>query len=97
MIAPAEINSIATKAARAHLSKKTVQRVFSEPTIDSRGEGALRVTIVVAPNAVEEIEGDALLETLVQIQQDLQRAGEERLAIVDYATEAELADASTEP
>lgn len=90
MITPAEVDTIAAAAARANLSANAVLRVFSEPTLDSEGKDALHLTIVVAPEAVDALEGDALLDTLVQIQRDLQKAGEDRFAIVEYATEAEL-------
>jgi len=92
MIAPDEVNAIAATAARAHLSSRAVQRVFSEPVVDSEGQDALKLTIVVAADAAAGLEGDALLDTLVQIQRDLQTAGEDRFAIVEYATEAELTD-----
>jgi hypothetical protein len=92
MIQPAEINAIATRAARAKLPTGVVQRVFSEPTVTWLGEDALRLTIVLAPNSVQQIDGDAVLDTLVEIQRDLQRAGDERLAIVEYATEDDLLD-----
>ncbi len=90
MITPEEVDAIAAAAARANLSERVVLRVFSEPTLDSEGKDALHLTIVVAAEAVDALEGDALLDTLVQIQRDLQKAGEDRFAIVEYATEAEL-------
>lgn len=94
MVSAEQISTIAAKAARSHLPSKVVQRVFSEPTIDSEGKAALRLTIVIAPDSVSRITGDALLDTLVQIQRDLQAEGEDRLAIVEYATEDELHDVS---
>lgn len=90
-------DDIVKKAARAHFPAGSVQRVFSEPTIDSQGRDALRFTIVVGPDALDAVEGDALLETLVQIRRDLDSAGEDRFPIVNYATQAELDDVSTEP
>ncbi len=86
----AQIADIASDAARATLPRKTVERVISEPVSDSEGRDALRVTIVIAPNSVAKLTGDALLDTLVRIQRDLQEAGEERVAIIEYATEDEL-------
>ena len=92
MIQPADINTIAEKAARANLPIGVVQRVVSEPTVTWLGEDALRVTIVLAPNSVQQIDGDAVLNTLVHIQRDLQLAGDERLAVIEYATEDDLLD-----
>jgi len=90
MIAPERINEIAKNVAIANLKARNVDRVFSEPTIDSRGEDALRITIVIKPGVVTKIKGDALLDTLVQLHNELQKAGENRLPIVEYATQEEL-------
>ncbi|MHB1103496.1 MAG: hypothetical protein ACYC0C_12145 [Devosia sp.] len=97
MLDTKQIDDIVKRAARSHFPTRSVQRVFSEPTIDSQGREALRFTIVVAPDALETVEDDALLETLVQIRRDLDSAGEERFPIINYATQAELDDASAEP
>ena len=58
--------------------------------IDSQGQDALRITIVIAPGAETRISGNAALDTLVGIRDQLRRAGEDRLAIVEYATKEEL-------
>ncbi len=96
MLDTKQIDDIVKKAARAHFPPRLVQRVFSEPVIDSQGRDALRFTIVVAPDALEAVEDDALLETLVQIRRDLDAAGEDRFPIVNYATQAELNDVGAE-
>ncbi|MGH7031513.1 MAG: hypothetical protein ACREE9_01275 [Stellaceae bacterium] len=77
------------KVAKSHL-KPIVIRALAEPAIDSEGREALRVTIVIQPDAAGRLEGDAILDTLVHIQDRLREAGEERFAIVQYATEDEL-------
>ena len=50
----------------------------------------MRITIVIRPGAAAKIKGDAALDTLVQIQDRLRAAGEERFPIVEYATKEEL-------
>ena len=45
----------------------------------------------VMPDAISRISGDAALENLVGLQKSVQRAGEDRFAFVEYATEEELA------
>jgi hypothetical protein len=92
MIQNTQIERIAKEVASANLSPQVVQRVISVPIVDSQGSDALRITIVIAPNSVDRISGDAALDTLAQIQSGLENAGEGRFAVVDYATEAELAD-----
>jgi hypothetical protein len=57
---------------------------------DSQGHDALRVTIVIRPGAADKLKGDSVLDTLVEIQDRLREAGEERFAIVEYATQDEL-------
>jgi hypothetical protein len=96
MIGAAQIDSIVAQVARKNLGQKLVQRTFSDPTIASDGNEALRITIVIAPKAVAKFKGDSVLDTLVQIHDGLLAAGEERFPIVEYATEEELADADSE-
>ncbi|MCW5557854.1 MAG: hypothetical protein KIT22_08485 [Verrucomicrobiae bacterium] len=92
MIADDKIREIAKQAAVRNLSPEVVQRVISEATEDSEGNDALKLTIVIAPGSAGGIKGDSLLDTLVQIHRDLSAEGEERLAIVEYATEEEMAN-----
>ena len=84
------IAEIAREVARAHLASTNVTSVSSSPTIDSEGHDAVRITIVIDPGFESRIVGDAVLDTLVGIKDRLRREGEERLAIVEYATEEEL-------
>jgi hypothetical protein len=73
-----------------NLGAANVDHVESEPTIDSEGQEALRITIVIPKGAVGRLSGDAALDTLVNIQQGLRKAAEERFPIVEYATQEEL-------
>jgi hypothetical protein len=85
-----EIVRIAREVATAHLTPQIVKDVLSEPASDSEGRDALRITIVIPPGSAAKLKGDAVLDTLVQIQNRLSEAGEERFPIVEYATEEEL-------
>ncbi len=40
----------------------------------------------------KEVNGDSALDTIVRVHNDLERAGEERAVITEFATEAELED-----
>jgi len=91
MLQLSEISRVVDRVARSNLRGEVV-RVLSEPTIDSTGEDAIRVMIVLTPGAADRISGEAALNTLVGIQRGLEEAGENRLAIVEYATEEELAE-----
>jgi len=90
MLEPARISEIASEVAKAHLKPTNVADIRSEPVTDSEGHEALRITIVIGRDAAKRLKGDAVLDTLVQIQDRLREAGEERLPIVEYATEEEL-------
>ena len=85
-----KINQIVREVAKANLAPYASGQVVNEPTTDSAGQDALRITIVIAPDAAPKIKGDAVVDTLVQIQDRLREAGEERFPIIQYATEEEL-------
>lgn len=87
-----KVTEISTEVAKAHFGAQNVVRVESEPTTDSDGQEALNLLIVIAPGVIETIDGDEVLDTLVQIIDRLQEAGDERFPIIEYATEEELAD-----
>jgi hypothetical protein len=90
MLEPAQISNIAANVAKANLSPNVVSQAVTEPMTDSQGHDALRVTIVIRPGAADKLKGDSVLDTLVEIQDRLREAGEERFAIVEYATQDEL-------
>jgi hypothetical protein len=86
------IEKIAQKAAAHQVASPGLERVVAKPTTDSEGREALRITVVLRPEAVEALSGDAALDLLVALQRELQSKGEERLAIVEYATEEEMTE-----
>lgn len=68
-----------------------VVRVDYEPTIDSLGEAALRISIVLARGAVDQLARGGALDALVRLQDRLREMREYRTPIIEYATEEELA------
>jgi hypothetical protein len=86
------IHQIAREVAAANLTSANVSSIASSTAIDSEGHEALRITIVIKPGAEAKIKGDAALDTLVQIQDRLRKAGEERFPIIEYATKKELSE-----
>ena len=72
------------------LGRQNVVRVDSAPATDSQGRDALKLTIVIAPNAIRNLGKDAALNTIIQVQKQLRQMHDERTPIVEYATEAEL-------
>jgi len=63
--------------------------VESTSTIDSQGDPALKITIVLTPGSTESIQGKDVLKTLDQVQQRLQEEGEERFPIIEFETKGE--------
>jgi hypothetical protein len=90
MLDKKRIRQIAEQVATANLSSANFTSILSSTTTDSEGHEALRITIIIKPGAETKIKGDAALDTLVQIQDQLRKEGEERLPIVEYATKEEL-------
>jgi hypothetical protein len=86
------IRRFSTEIAKANFAPENVVRVESEPTTDSVGEEALDILIVVAPTFPDNFTGDDIVDTLVQISARLMEAGDQRLPLIRYATEEELAD-----
>lgn len=91
MLELSKVDEIATAAAAAVLKKPGISRVFSKPTLDSWGEEALEVTVVLKKSTAEEVTGDQALDTIFKIGWDLDLSGEDRSPIVRFVTEEDLA------
>jgi len=92
MIEATEVAQIAEDVARRKLGAGNVVRATAEPMVDWTGAEAWRVLIVIAPDAISRISGDAAVDNLVALQKTVQRAGDDRFAFVEYATEEELTE-----
>jgi hypothetical protein len=86
------IRQFSTEIAKANFGAENVVRVEGEPSTDSQGEEALDLLVVLAPGVAENFTGEEVVDTLVQISAKLMEAEDERLPIIRYATEEELAD-----
>ncbi len=87
-----QIAQAVATANTANLSSANFTSITSSTAVDSEGHEALRITIVIKPGAASKIDGDAAVDTLVQIQDRLRKEGEERFPIVEYATAEELSE-----
>jgi len=90
MTSEKRIRQIVRQAATANLGSANFTSVISSTATDSTGHEALRITIVIKPGAETKIKSDAALDTVVQIQDRLRKAGEERFPLVEFATTEEL-------
>jgi hypothetical protein len=76
----------------SELGAENVDHVTLERAIDSLGAEALRIVVVITPNATKRLKDAAALDALVKLQSRLRDMREPRTPIVEYATEAELAE-----
>ena|ERR1700722_857484 len=90
MLKAKEVEREAEDVAKRNFGAANVMRAIVEPPVDLDGDDAWRVTIVLAPDAVEAIDGDQVLDNLVEIHKRLRQKGDESLPIVEFATEEEL-------
>lgn len=98
-VPPKEAFSRLIKHALAEkLGEANVIDVKYEPTIDSLGREALKITVVIPEGAARRLANGAALDALVGLQARLREMREERPPIIEYATEAELQpDAGPQP
>ena len=90
-VKPADAFKLLLKQAAAkELGAKNVLRVLSEPTLDSNGNEAIRVTVVVANNTMGNVANNAVLNALVGLRERLREMRDDRTPIIEYATEKEL-------
>ncbi|MGE0259527.1 MAG: hypothetical protein AB7T18_12315 [Alphaproteobacteria bacterium] len=90
MLDDSAIRAAVINTARHNFGPEKIVRAIVEPWSDWLGNDAVRVTLVIAPDA--DLSGRAAADTSVQVNQQLLRQGEERRAFIFYATEDELAD-----
>ena len=87
-----KIDEVVNKAASAILKKPAgIKRVVSESGVDSQGDEALHITIVLKKGSADRITGDDALDILVSVDRALRKAREDRFPIISYVTEEELA------
>lgn len=80
------------QALASELGSDSILRVeLVEPTTDYQGQDALRITVVIAPGTTQSLKG-RVLDALAALRKRLREMGNGRIPIIEYATEAELAE-----
>jgi hypothetical protein len=93
MLQAKDIEREALEVARKNFGEANVVRTIVKPMVDLDGDDAWRVTIVVDPRLVDKINGEAVLDNIIEIHNRLWEKGEEdRLPFIDFTTEEELAE-----
>jgi hypothetical protein len=91
------VTELASEVARAALSGRQIESVSVEPSVDSLGNDALRVTVVAQRAAADRLPGEVIVEFENTLRDRLEQLGDERLPIVDILTPEDLAaDVSSE-
>jgi hypothetical protein len=72
------------------LGEKNVLRVAWEPTIDSQGDAAFNITVVVPPEATRRLTGQHVIDASIALRSRLPEIFEDSVPIIQYTTEAEL-------
>ena len=93
VLSSAQIEQIAKEMAVQHLSPEAVDHVSSQQIVDSQGRDAVRITITLTSKTAQRLSGDAVLDTLVAIQNRFAEKGEDRLPIVENAEAGEVTEA----
>jgi hypothetical protein len=92
MLSPEQISQIVSDVVAAKTSPSSVRAVSSEPATAFEDEEAVRITIVLTPDAVTQLAAGLAGDAVVQIMDRLRDAGEERFPLLQFATEQELED-----
>jgi hypothetical protein len=87
----AAFGKLIQRAFVTELGAENVLRVEYKTATDSQGEEALKIVVVIAPNAIKKFAGGASLNALVRLREWLNEIGDSRIPLVEYATETELA------
>jgi hypothetical protein len=93
MLDDKRIESIAHKVASANLSS-SLSNVLTTSIIDSEGQDALRIMIILRSGCSDALTGNVILNTIAEIHNKLQKAGEERFPFVRYKDELEESGAT---
>jgi hypothetical protein len=85
------VTELAGEVARAALSGRRIESVEVEPSVDSLGNDALRITVVAQRAAADWSPGEVIVAFENILRDRLEQLGDERLPIVDILTPEDLA------
>jgi hypothetical protein len=92
-LAPREVfRRLIQESLVAALGGENVVRVEVARGVDSQGRGAIHITVVISPDAIQNLPSGATLDVLVRVRELLHEMHVGSTPIVSYATEAELAE-----
>jgi len=86
------LNKLLHQAIANDLGAENVLRVEVSGGVDSDNEGTFKLTVVLAPDSLPRISGDASIATFSNLLRRLDEIGVKGIPTIQYATEAELAE-----
>jgi hypothetical protein len=90
MLNDPEIQKLMKRMAAGVIPGNQLLEVRSEPTVDSGGKDAVRITLVVSDDAVSMLSGDQLANLLVDVHDCFLNEGDERFPLIYFATPSDL-------
>ncbi len=86
-----EVERVAAEASRALLPAGALTGVRSRPDIGPDGDEQVWITLILKDQVVDHIDGQTALRTIDEIQNRLRAEGNDRLVLVEFASQSEFA------
>jgi hypothetical protein len=90
MLEAPQIQKLMRQVAAGILPTKSLLEVRSETAEDSEGHEALKITLVLADDAIDGLTPDQLVGLFREVRDCLQQKGDERFPLLSYATRADV-------
>jgi hypothetical protein len=92
MLQNGRIKEIALEVARANLGLERIDDALVEPAMNSLGEDAFRIIVVVRNGERPRLTGHATIQFMLRLDDRLEQEGEPRQTIPEFATPEDLAE-----
>lgn len=98
MAALSELRDVANSAMQRRMPEHEIQIVEVKPANGSEDQPILHVTVMLGPRELEGIDGDMMMDALLDVFRAFESRGEGRLPVLNYVTKDDLGrDAASEP
>lgn len=87
---PPDLTEVARDAANTVFGRPIVEAAHLGDMIGSDGDAVRRVRLILKDDAIEQLDGETLLDANLAISRALQEAGEPLRILVEYAEQREL-------
>lgn len=87
-----EIERIAREVVNANTASGGIISLQVRDDVDWMGDPIIRISVVLADEAMNAFDGEASIRVLSQVNDRLEATGDSRFPMIDYATPSELAE-----